>query len=47
VADCAAAGERVAAEGFALDVLFHCDGVMQQSPVETLAVNVLCSRPSS
>ena len=43
-------GERTAAEGFALDVLLHCAGVMQQSPVrrttpdgleETLAVNVL------
>lgn len=41
-------GQAVAAEGFALDVLFHCAGVMQQSPArlttpdgfeQTLAVN--------
>lgn len=43
-------GAQVAAEGFALDVLFHCAGVMQQSPTrlttsdgfeQTLAVNTL------
>ncbi len=43
-------GERLSAEGLALDVLFNCAGVMQQNPVrqvtvdgfeQTLAVNTL------
>jgi NAD(P)-dependent dehydrogenase (short-subunit alcohol dehydrogenase family) len=43
-------GEQLSSEGFALDVLFNCAGVMQQNPIrqttrdgfeQTLAVNVL------